>query len=116
MPRLLLSIEDLSIARKSDIFYLAFSDLLYRIEGREFPEGYDIIVSWFIRNFGEKNFEQVYSVKINHEALDVGFGNIFAVLPMTNNEINNYSAAWELNDDGFSSDQRWQAYIFKYKE
>ena len=116
MPRLLSSIEDLSIVYKSDIFYLVFSDFLYKLEGKDFPEGYDIITSWLSQSLGAKEFEKVYSVRINHDALGAGFGNIFAVLPMSNNEIDIFSAEWEVDDGGTSIDKRWQAYIFKYKE
>lgn len=97
-----------------DLFVIMFRDGIAKARLGLPPSGMDELVSWFQQFLPGRAWEKLAPSPRTGVRVG-GIGNVYAIYPMSADDIACYSARWEAGPDGMAVDPRWQAGIFDWE-
>lgn len=105
--------EDVMAELDGDLFVIMFRDGIAKARLGLLPSGMDELVAWFEHFLPGRVWEKLAPSPRNG-ILVGGIGNMYAIYPMSADDIACYSAKWETGPDDMSVDPRWRAGIFDW--
>lgn len=112
MPQQVRTPRQVFDALGSGVFVVIFRDGLRMARLKLPPTGWDDLQAWFEQALPGRTWEKLAPPEETGITTG-GIGNVYAVYPMSQDDMARYSERWEIGTDGKSADPRWHAVIYQ---